>query len=372
MIDTELNKDFEAEFAKRDTIKLLSTAIKQFSPFYQNIDLLTVENQVNCCFLLAFWHLKSKAKSKIKEALKYNNKVIELISNQESKIYSTDDRFNVDTDFKNAYFQRGKTFSLLEGREEEAQKAFDKYTMYSFRRQQSIPCETMFYSYRSINTFTLKDLINNEITVVNPSKFNDPFDCLFYQLLHSQKPNSFDDKALKNSFEKVRIRSFVAEKSLPPKSEKRKIHPAYDMLMWSHYTTDHKGICVKYSLSHHFPENKPGGYSQFFNENYTDAKVVDISNATKMDITEGFLAKQKCWEHEQEIRLLYFDPECNSDYVSLPLGEESKVAAIYFGLYCSDEDVKMIQNIFKDKGVVFYKMDKSLTDIYNLTANKIE
>lgn len=372
MIDAELNKDFEAKFAKRDTIKLLSTAIKQFSPFYQNIDLLTTENQVNCCFLLAFWHLKSKAKSKIKEALKYNNKVIELISNQESKIYSIDDRFNVDTDFKNAYFQRGKIFCLLEKREEEAQKAFDKYTMYSFRCQSSIPCEAMFYSYRSINTFTLKDLINKEITVVNPSKFNDPFDCLFYQLFDPQIPVSFDNKALKKSFEKVRIRSFVAEESLPPKSETRKIHPAYDMLMWSHYANDHKGICVKYCLSPHFPKYKPDGYSQFFNEKYTADKVVDISNNTAMELKRGFMTKQKCWEHEQEIRLLYFDPECNSDFVSLPLGEESKVAAIYFGLYCSNEDIRMIKNIFKGQNVDFYQINKSLKDIYNLTANKIE
>lgn len=369
MIEAELNKDFEAKFAKRDTIKLLSTAIKQFSSFYQHLDLLTTENQINCCFLLAFWHMKSKAKSKIKEALKYNNKAIELICNGTTH--------GIIHDLSEALFQKAKILSQLADFNK-AERIFDSYVSLIFSPLVNDPHQLdngsakSFYSYRSINTFTLKDLINNEITVVNPSKFNDPFDCLFYQLLDPQKPNSFDDKALKKSFGKVRIRSFVAEESLPPKSEERKIHPAHDMLMWSHYTTDHKGICVKYTLSNQFPENKPGTFSQFFNENYTDAKVVDISNATKMDLTEGYLTKQKCWEQEQEIRLLYFDPECNSDFVSLPLDKESRVAAIYFGLYCNDEDIRMIKNIFKGQNVDFYEMKKSLTDIYNLTAKKIE
>jgi hypothetical protein len=46
MIDIELKKNFEAKFNKRDTIKLLSTALKQFSPFYQHLDSLTIDNQV--------------------------------------------------------------------------------------------------------------------------------------------------------------------------------------------------------------------------------------------------------------------------------------------------------------------------------------
>lgn len=360
-----MKKNYNDEF-ERIHVSLVESQnytlfIEECKPFIENINQLTPLNQLTILYQLAF--ASSKLNNEV-EAIRYCEEGIKLILQDR-------DKTNTIHDF---CFQLGVSFSRL-NRDEEAQKAFDEYVMYIFKQHSSIGYGHFVYSYRSINPFTLKDLINKEITVVNPSKFNDPFDCLFYQLFDPQIPVSFDNKALKKSFEKVRIRSFVAEESLPTltsESQTRKIHPAHDMLMWSHYANDHKGICVKYSLSHHFPANKPGGYSQFFNEKYTAEKVVDISNNTALELKKGFLSKQKCWEHEQEIRLLYFDPECDSDYVSLPLDKESKVAAIYFGLYCSGEDVKMIQNIFKDKGVAFYRMGKSLTDIYNLTANKIE
>jgi hypothetical protein len=355
-------KEFLAELL---TNKNYNELIDKAVLFIENLEDLPIEDRPLLYHETAWLHSKI---GKEYEAVKYCDYGIELIkkSNHGQHLYA------------DLYFQKGISLSRLydetsknSEKLKEAENAFDKSIYYSFRDFKNFGFGAPFYTYRSINKFTLKDLINNEITVVNPKRFNDPFDCVFDHFLQNRRNSTFNNEALKKSYSKIRMRSFVGEEIMFLKPDKRKTPPYKDILMWSHYANAHKGICVQYNLSHNFGKNGEHCYHQFFEEKYTE-DIVDISGGDKFNIEKGFLTKHQSWSYEEEIRFLYFDPECNSDFVSLPLDKESKVTAIYFGLYCSKWYISRIKNIFKGQKVDFYQMNKSLTDIYNLTASKIE
>lgn len=109
--------------------------------------------------------------------------------------------------------------------------------------------------------------------------------------------------------------------------------------------------------------------SNLFKVNYFEDEIVDLGKDTKMGFEDGFLKKNKCWKYEDEVRLLYFDPKCNDDFIHIPL-DGATVSAIYFGLNCLSKHVDMVKKIFENTGVRFYKMKTDPTNIYNLIAEE--
>jgi tetratricopeptide (TPR) repeat protein len=335
--------------------------------FQKSIRCLDVNNQINLFYFLAFYASKLGNE---KEAIEYCDNGIEIISKEKARTKTLN---NYTTILRELYFQKGISLSRLADNDEslflEAEKAFDEYVRLSIRNAtRGIGVRGNYYSFRKINDFTFQDLKQNKITVSNPAKFNDPFDCLFYHFIKEKKDSSFDNRALIKSFEKIRIRCFVSESFLNRSTlqyENRKTKPVIDVLMWSHYADSHKGICVLYNFEFGVSQSSRDVSSCFFKVNYFKDEIVDIGKDTKIGFEDGFLKKNKCWGYEDEVPLLYFDPNCDTDFIYLPL-DGAKVSAIYFGLYCPPEHVDMVKKIFENTGVRFYKMKTDPTNIYNL------
>ena len=85
-------------------------------------------------------------------------------------------------------------------------------------------------------------------------------------------------------------------------------------LMWSHYTYNHRGICVEFAVE---PENLFGRALrvQYF-ERYPEWKIYDLDATDTTDIL--LLSKAKCWEYEEEYRVIGRIGE-NTDHQALAL-----------------------------------------------------
>lgn len=226
------------------------------------------------------------------------------------------------------------------------------------------------FSFRKYNQFTLADLINNEITVSSSTCMNDPFDSLIN--LWGEEGNlsktckeQLHIKPLHEALEFYRIRSFCMGRG----NESVK-----NILMWSHYADEHKGFCIKYKLSQHFikqDENENGQHMFMKKVKYRNIKFdLDIKS---IDTDLAFTTKKKDWVYEKEVRLIVYDMKDKGLHYGIPLDNDSRIEAIYFGYLCPRSTIKTIQNIFLERGVKlpkFYKMKLNPHDVYNLQIEK--
>lgn len=225
----------------------------------------------------------------------------------------------------------------------------------------------IYYSFRGISSYTLKDLINNTITLSSPYTFNDPIDSLIYEAFHlklkDKESMSDHDRLFKEALEQIRIRCFAT-----PKDGKE---PYFKTLMWAHYADSHKGICIKYRFSRSFPKEKDKCVGRFGIVKYPE-KAVNVQK-DKYEFKECFLTKQKEWEYENEARLIYVDTDNTSNFLSLELEPNvCSIEAVYFGRKCSETDIFTIMNILKGKDVTFWKMDFNPENIFEMKENEIK
>lgn len=157
----------------------------------------------------------------------------------------------------------------------------------------------ILYQYRSINGDSdfryLSNLLKfGQMKFTNPSSFNDPFDCCPTLLLddyNQDTPHELGEIINKQYQDALSIIHGIVCLS---KSRN-------NMLMWSHYGDQHKGVCVAFDfniLNSQSPKNDLG------NSLYHITKV-DYS-ATRPDATTNAQFKQKAsmWAYENEYRLI--------------------------------------------------------------------
>lgn len=229
--------------------------------------------------------------------------------------------------------------------------------------------EDTFFSFRSINMYSIEDITNNTITVSSPKSFNDPLDPPItlaakhkFKNLETQKNEQF----FLESLEKVRIKCFVSEIDL--KTNKKK-EPYLNTLMWAHYANSHRGICIKYKLSPRLIKRNNKITGLFAAVEYPK-KNFNITPKNHFEFNECFLTKQKEWEYENEIRLIYFNANNSENFQPLKFEEENIIEAIYFGYRCSRTEKDTIKNILKHKPKIkFFQMEIDYNNIFQLIAN---
>ena len=264
------------------------------------------------------------------------------------------------------------------------------YYMFKANGTNKLPKNT--YQFRSCSKYLYQTLLNEKLNLSSPSTFNDPFDCPIRKI--------FDDATIDKS---IKISCFVSKYKLPyyetnlinnlkhvideildnylgkqknsdrcqdgkleeyfNKDQKTYI-PKYELfenkekpnngkeeylntLMWAHYADSHKGICIKYRFSKSiFKNNTVDKFLYFDDVTYSDEDFASI-NKDNYNYKNGVFLKNKAWEYENELRLLYYDKNGKGDYVSIDA--PYCIEAIYFGVKCSKEDKETIYRIMKDK-----------------------
>ena len=228
-----------------------------------------------------------------------------------------------------------------------------------------------FLLFRRYNEYSLSDLIHNEVTVISPSRMNDPYDTLLFKWTESLTHGETQRPHLKpycDALNSYRIRSFT--KVTNSKGQEM----IGNTLMWSHYTEDHKGFCIKYSFSEQFTSNTEERRTIRFKDiiYHDETKPLNIIKES-IDTDIGLCTKQAAWSYENEVRMIAFEPEAKEFFNSVPLDPASKIDAIYFGYRCQENHIRTIRKIVTQHypDAKFYKMTSDYTDIYNLSAEEI-
>lgn len=208
-----------------------------------------------------------------------------------------------------------------------------------------------YYKYMSQNVL-LRILEYKTIKITNPLKFNDPMDCTFPDI-------ELDDAGVRKTVYKYvgkehasLLRTFKSEydgelqdELLKLKNELKRIGcelakdwnglignyrvlslttKADNLLMWSHYADEHKGVVVKFRGSPSFGQPRKVNYfdgprrlNDFFNSMFseivskeTSTVFSEVDSDIAADVTlkimrEYFFMKISDWKYENEYRLAY-------------------------------------------------------------------
>ena len=334
----------------------------------------------NC---IASYYMKScfyLGKGKFQEAKKEIDEAISIANSLlETKILTGSIQDLKNVRFLNPKFQyfnaAGEIYANL-GNTEESLKFYIKSQYFAMQLKSDFDGinSGYVYSFRSVSTYSLSDLISNSITVCHPSKMNDPFDSLFLLWADEKNLNKICTKKahikpFRDSFQYFKIRCFVGNEELTSDDNivKQKI------AMWSHYADEHRGYCIKYKLSEHFiKENRNTDYSHKYLKKVIPqpADKIQSVNIGTMNTNELFAFKSHEWENENEIRLISYDASCKDDFQQIPLDESSRIETIYFGYRCPQNSIRDIMKILGNH-VEYYKMDCDYDNIYSLKMIEI-
>lgn len=230
------------------------------------------------------------------------------------------------------------------------------------------------YSFRAVSIYSFFDLIDKSITVVHPQKMNDPFDSLFMlwasaENLQSRCVNKNHIPTFCKSFQYFKIRSFVGNKDMTSDDG-----IVQKVRMWSHYADNHAGYCIKYKLSANMVKRRDKSDSSHWFlkpiEYLKERENIDLLH-DEMNTTKLLATKTAEWKSEEEIRLIYYDTSCEDDFKQIPLDDESRIEAIYFGYKCSVANMCRIMKILGED-VRYYKMKHNLGGIYKLDIEEVK
>jgi hypothetical protein len=122
-------------------------------------------------------------------------------------------------------------------------------------------------------------------------------------------------------------------------------------LMWSHYTNNHKGICVEYKpeLFEYLKTLK--GYLIFWKVKYSDEPptikgLEDINSK----VEKIMFNKQSEWKYEKEHRVVFFS---DKDTEFIPI-DRKYIKSVYIGSRADTEIDRKIISVCKDTGIDIY------------------
>ncbi|MDM5120974.1 DUF2971 domain-containing protein [Aeromonas hydrophila] len=268
----------------------------------------------------------------------------------------------------------------------------------------------IFYKYRAMNTNLIESLCWDKIFYASPATFNDPLDCNMFSI-----ENNSSIEELRKIYARLKFPRTLknAEKNIRGKDIEAKIKPLLEemaksividdlnrmsynstdpeytctpedaetgiltsnilselrehysrgvfcfskdgknMLMWSHYGDEHKGICIGYSNDRKpTPNIRPviyGKYGVIKTSSLYKAFVKNDKDEQTTIENEILLKKSSAWRYEKEYRLI-----SRTGLQDSPL----KLEEITFGLRCPDEVrhtiIKMMEG--RQQEIKYYEM----------------
>lgn len=143
--------------------------------------------------------------------------------------------------------------------------------------------------------------------------------------------------------------------------------------MWAHYGDNHKGLCLEIDKSEFIEENQDKIAPELFKEiqywnfnikksvkhktvDYTKVKKDDLENYVKTKFRKRHLnylyfTKNKEWESEREMRLIYFSTNLNNEYCNI----KRSLKNVHLGLNFNDKYLPTVIKLCPDVDV--YRME---------------
>ena len=217
-------------------------------------------------------------------------------------------------------------------------------------RAENIP-ETI-YKYLPINEYTFKNLLNNQILFSSPKDFNDPFDCKMFKITKPSRKN-LEDYFKKQNKTSEQINNIINDYDKNPEDNLKHAQETVkksgedysiacfsctkeNILMWSHYSDNHKGICLTFDSANLFKK------SLYLNkiilnllrvEYVTDYPEINyfIPDKFKKEVYNIFKYKHAYWHEEKEVRFI-------SEKTGLISFNKEALLEINFGCKLEEDD----------------------------------
>lgn len=262
-------------------------------------------------------------------------------------------------------FRRMIDLFLNEGKEEDAYKAVNSYLFSSIVGRTTLP-QNSFFSFRTFTDYSWEDICNDSISLVHPSKFNDPFDPLIFRWIDFQLNKSDVDERrfyclLRKAIHGLRLRCFVNSDSI------EKINP----LMWAHYANSHTGFCVQYQFESDtlIIDSEQESFTCIEEVHYHPLCKVDKS----LTMEEALYLKDSIWEYENEYRLVHFSSADDEEKTpGVYIHQHVSPKAIYLGSNCSESNRLKMQILLRNKNVALFQMLFDSEYLGALKAERIE
>lgn len=217
----------------------------------------------------------------------------------------------------------------------------------------------MLYKFHRINEYLDTLIKNNCFWFSKPTEFNDPFDMQFSGNLKS----TLEDSEMMQNIIKQNIQSEyqninekdlseLVSQSLTLIDVDKTINEVLaltflrfgiccftesvdNLLMWSHYTDSHKGVCLEFDEDILIKLEK----SWLFKMKYSN----DFPIVNQTHDLEKALTKSKCWEYENEFRILSH----KQGVVTFP---KEALKSIIFGAKSDESEINRIIKIVNQSG----------------------
>ena len=256
--------------------------------------------------------------------------------------------------------------------------------------QQYHPQTKLLYRYRSLMKFAREKeaLENNKIWLSYFEDLNDPFETSMgvdsanhipaepvdSAFLINETGFSFNSAGLAQMFlsnedDKLMQDTVMGHLANAQHNYGRYAHLASfcetsnNLLLWAHYASDHKGICVGYSREALFEYFGAQLLPVIYDEHR--CQFGGEQQRAIEDAFGRFVVKSPEWEYEQEWRIIKHHPEPNTGgAVDVPMPCE-----IYLGCRIDPEHENNLRALCESKGIAVYKMSLHPAE-FKLNDNK--
>ena len=227
------------------------------------------------------------------------------------------------------------------------------------------------FKYRSISSEnTDKIFTDHTLWFEHPNKFNDPFDC--WANIQSVDLSGISCIINRSGLSKQDKRICeLGKQSLTPQALKQAVDKVMsnlgvcclgmdekNILMWSHYSEDHKGICLQFDVLED---------SDFFTlaipVRYVDQMPIYNHPDDEKFIFEKIIQpKSKCWEYEKEVRIVKTPSDINRNKNQAFRFKPQSLKKVIFGCKATEETIKKYRNLCLSNNlghVEFSQMEQS-------------
>ena len=233
--------------------------------------------------------------------------------------------------------------------------------------------EILFFRYQKIDSYTKDNLKRNVLYFNDPDNFNDPFDSKI-DIMHQGSKEDWTNFFLRYNRDPKEINQWIRKKKIKKKGntyllDRTKINnelreEIYDksfyrvccfsdtklnILMWSHYTEKHQGICLCFKAY-----KKGNGHflildskqHVLFPVKYVKQKPKKVNllyEGQDKELIDFFTKKYQDWGYENEYRILIMKDEFEQGYTKKFRKED--LEGVIFGLNTKPEKIKEIYEI---------------------------
>ena len=223
----------------------------------------------------------------------------------------------------------------------------------------------MLYKYREVGEYTEKILTDHTLWFNHPQNFNDPFDC--WANIQEIDSDAFEKFVTENNHSKYyadikkRISSITTDKLKEDidralndigvccfsKTEK-------SILMWSHYSKYHEGICLEFDIL-----KDPSFFISAIPVNYVDTlPAYDHFKERDQVIEKLIQPKAKEWIYEEEVRVIKTAQDISQNSSQAFKFKPNALRKVIFGCKASEDTIAKYKELCQQNGLKHVEFSK--------------